>query len=152
MKKVCVKTVVVGRSGKSTIRTPLTVDVGSKNQAIPINVDYDSEQEPYGSSDNFFNEEVTIAPDNSAEESTTHKRNISNFCNWEKIRPMLLKASFEDASFPTNDAPMCSVCMNKQACVRCQYCGPRQFFCEECALAFHETRNQFHVMEKWMVI
>ena len=125
--------------------------MGGKNQAIPINVD----SEPKGpccSDDNFFNEEATIALDNGAEDSITRKHNISNFCNWEKIRPILLKARFEDGSFPINDASMCSVCMNKQACVRCQYCGPRQFFCEECALAFHETRNQFHVMEKWMVI
>ena len=121
IKNVCVKTVVVGRSRKCTIRMPLTVDVGSKNQAIPINLIIIVSKGLMARTTIFFNEEVIIAPDNSAEESTTHKRTTSNFCNWEKIC-LLLKASFEDASFPINDAPMCNVSMNDAPMCRVCVC------------------------------
>lgn len=145
IQKVCVKTVVMGRSGRSVVRTPLSVD-------IPTTTKYTSGENMEVSCVEDHVEEEVFDLNLNSEDSAAYRRNINSRCNWEKIRLMLIKARLEDYSFPEN--AMCGVCANDQAeaCIRCQYCGPKQFFCETCALKVHEIRNQFHVMEKWMVI
>ena len=148
VRKVFVKTTVIGRSGKSIVHTPLTVDMPA---STPSSMDKSSDKTMKVScSDDHVAEDVVFNPSSTSEDSAAHRRNISSFCNWEKIRPILIKARIEDYSFAEN--AVCGVCANVEACVRCQYCGPKQIFCESCALSVHETRNQFHVMEKWMVI
>ena len=147
VQKVCVKTIVMGRNGKSVVQTPLTVDKPTSSKgtsAKNLEVPRPDEHVDVADEDGIFE------PNFAGEDSASHHRNISNFCNWEKIRSMLIKAYIEDNSL--GDNAMCCVCGNEEACIRCQYCGPRQYFCDTCALTVHEHRNQFHVMEKWMVI
>ncbi len=42
-------------------------------------------------------------------------------------------------------------CCNSSAVCRCMDCGPRQYFCMDCASALHEKRNYFNVLETFKV-
>ncbi|XP_028414296.1 uncharacterized protein LOC114537451 [Dendronephthya gigantea] len=153
MRKACVKTVVLGRNGKSSITTPLTVDVettASNKHSTSLHADLHSDESCDLQIDHNAQtpHELPVVDDLENEESATQRRNVSNYLNWEKIRPQLLKAKFEDAILPSG--VMCGVCSQNEANIRCKYCGPRQFFCENCAIEQHESRNKFHVMDKWM--
>ena len=83
------------------------------------------------------------------EDSANTKRNISLFCNWEKLRPRILRTFLDKNSL--NDDQICVLCLVQPASIQCSYCRPRQQLCETCAYSLHEKRNQFHVMEKWTV-
>ncbi len=151
--KVYLDTVVLGRNGKAVVRTPLTVDSNTTNCATPSQ---SNNVEPVESPSDIMDDILNRHEDNDLnhsdnEESSNHQRNIRNFCNWEKIRPSLLKASFEDACFP-DGVVVCGGCQTEAPSIRCRYSGPGQFFCEKCAPHIPEKRNQFHVMKKWVVI
>lgn len=154
MRKACVKTVVLGKRGKSTISTPLRVDLNSATSRKPSTSTDDSSHIDESTcdlqEDSQTCHELNTVDDIENEESAAQKRNVNSYINWEKVRPLLLKAKFEDESFP--NGVVCSVCSENEANIRCQHCGPRQYFCQSCAMDQHKTRNQFHVMDKWMVL
>ena len=154
MRKAFVKTVVLGKRGKSTISTQLSVDLNSASLKKPSTRTDDSshiDESMYGlQEDSQTCHELNTVDDIENEESAAQKRNINSYINWEKIRPVLLKAKFEDESFP--NGVVCSGCSENEANIRYQHCGPRPYFCHSCAMDQHKSQNQFHVMDKWMVL
>jgi len=81
--------------------------------------------------------------------SSYEKRQITNIQNWEKVRRQLFDAYVEGLFIPNDTS--CVYCLQKAATLRCQYCGPKQYFCLDCANILHSARNSFHVLEKWKV-
>ena len=81
-------------------------------------------------------------------------RNISSVYNWEKVSGKLLEATVEEEGMA--ESGICVVCKEREPFLRCHYCGPRQFFCSNCARDLHArdlhaNRNQFHVLEQWKI-
>ena len=81
---------------------------------------------------------------------TSNKRKINSLSNREKIRDALLKVRVENASFP--EGSNCVVCKAEMPIMRCEYCGPKQYFCSTCARDMHAQRNKYHVLEQWQVL
>lgn len=81
--------------------------------------------------------------------SVSERRKIAASSNWGKIRDVLLTARIEESSFP--EESNCVVCRNNVASIRCENCGPRQYFCMKSTQEIHEKRNKFHVLEQWQV-
>lgn len=79
--------------------------------------------------------------------SSYEKRHIANIQKWDNIRRQLFDSYVEECCFPTDTT--CVYCLQEPATLRCQYCGPKQYFCLECANILHSVRNHFHVLEKW---
>ena len=140
-KPVSVKAIVRGRTGKTVIHTPLTV---SSNTA--------GSQPNQGSSsllEAVDDPDIPVFSPDEAQHSEAHRRNYSSVANWEKIRDKLLTTAVGEETLP--EKYVCAVCKQREATVRCRYCGPRQFFCLICAHDLHVKRNQFHVLEQWKV-
>ena len=85
------------------------------------------------------------------QELSTQQQNrvLSISANWEKVREKLLNSYIEEQHLPDN--VNCVNCQKSIATTRCEYCGPRQYFCVGCARALHVNRNKFHVLEQWKV-
>ena len=81
--------------------------------------------------------------------SLQQNRVLSTSGNWEKVREKLLNSHIEEQQLPDN--VICINCQQGIATTRCEYCGPRQYFCVGCARALHGSRNKFHVLEQWKV-
>ncbi|XP_027035703.1 uncharacterized protein LOC113664303, partial [Pocillopora damicornis] len=79
--------------------------------------------------------------------SSYEKRHIANIQKWDNIRRQLFDSYVEECCFLTDTT--CVYCLQEPATLRCQYCGPKQYFCLECANILHSVRNHFHVLEKW---
>ena len=141
LQQLSVKTKVFDRKGTFSTRTPLTIErSNSSGTNISTNVLGEIGE---------LEEEAVVNENSSCDDSQNTQRNISTFCNWEKLRTRLRRASLEECCLKSDQT--CVVCLTQPAVIRCTYCGPRQYFCQTCAYSLHEERNQFHVMEKWMV-
>ena len=138
LQQCTVKTKILSRRGNYVVRTPLVVqkEIPKSNAQLDLLLD-----EPFELEGNSC--------DRMCDDSANTQRNISAFCNWEKLRPQLLTSHLEQSYL--RDSESCIVCLKESATIRCTYCGPRQYFCQSCANSQHERRNQFHVMEKWEV-
>ena len=76
-------------------------------------------------------------------------RRVKEYNSWEEVRQSLLHARIEEEAFSSDT--MCVECCNSLAVCRCMECGPRQYFCMDCASALHEKRNYFHVLQAFKV-
>jgi len=142
LKPVSVKTIVLGRTGKSVIHTPLAVSSASQpnegsSSSLPEAAFEDVHDVPVFSSDD-------------SQQSAAHRRNYNSVINWEKIRERLLITAIGEESLP--EKCICVCCKERESTVRRRYCGPGQFFCYTCARDLHAERNQFHVLEQWKVL
>lgn len=82
---------------------------------------------------------------------TNHeKRQLNLTQKWTDIREDVLKAYSKVSHIPGGQE--CVVCRQVEAVLRCEHCGPRQYYCLACGHAMHENRNYFHVLELWKVI
>ena len=145
LKKLSVKTTVLGRSGRSTIRVPLSVESNSATATLVESTGSGGADLLGGETDDHF-EHIC---DDDKEDSSHARRSINSFANWERLRPHFLRATVEELCIP--EGTNCCVCLVEMATIRCTYCGPRQFFSQSCAYTLHETRNQLRVMEQWTV-
>ena len=129
------KTTIVGKKGKTEIRTPLSVNNALRNHALQANVECANQPSSVQTERNENMllldacDSTDIAQDDIA--ITSNQREIASSSNWAKIRDALLTARIGDAAFPENS--ICVVCNESMASVRCEYCGPRQYFCFKCA-------------------
>lgn len=126
-KPVSMKTIVLGRTGKTVIHTPLAV---SSNTA--------GSQPNQGSSsllEAVDDLDIPVISPDEVQRSEFHQRNYSSVANWEKIRDKLLTTAVREETLP--EKYVCAVCKQREATVRCRYCGPRQFFCSTCAHDLH---------------
>ena len=124
---------------KNVVRTPRTgTSTSTSSQSCgDIDVDTamfdDQDQRPRSSKDQF------------------RKNNL--FVNWQNIASDLTSSYFDGCHLPLNSK--CVVCAEKSmdvmATVRCFECGPKQFYCMDCAQMIHEKRHHFHVMDVWKV-
>ena len=143
--KATLKTVVWGRRGKSVLRTPLTVRQSpskkkcrlAEGRAIDVEIVKHHQSEPVCET---LNEKVHV-----------NQRKVSNTSNWEKIREAMLRVRISNDDFEEGTST-CVVCGDSLATIRCQYCGPKQYFCHICAENIHADRNQFHVLEQCKVL
>ena len=145
MKKLSVKTTVLGRSGRSTIRVPLSVESNSATATLVESTGSGGADLLGGETDDHF-EHIC---DDDKEDSSHARRSINSFANWERLRLHLVRATVEELCI--SEGTNCCVCLVEMATIRCTYCGPRQFFSQSCAYTLHETRNQLRVMEQWTV-
>lgn len=81
--------------------------------------------------------------------SKYHLRRVKEYSSWEAIRESLLQTRVEEEAFSC--ATVCIECATNIAVCRCVECGPRQFFCHDCAKLVHEKRHYFHVLETYKV-
>lgn len=141
VKPVSLKTIVLGRTGKTVMHTPLAVS--SNAAGSQLNQGTSSRTEAV----DVDNHDVPVFSPDEAQHSTAQRRNNNSVVNWEKMRDKLFMAAVEEESLP--EKAVCVVCKQRESTVRCRYCGPRQFFCSTCAHDLHAERNQFHVLEQW---
>ena len=91
--------------------------------------------------------------ENQPQPSTYERRRIKEAENWGSLQDVLVEACIETSAMPPNQR--CVACLedgkSNRSKIRCQDCGPNQFFCHECAEKLHTTRNLFHVVEVWKV-
>ncbi|RMX52982.1 hypothetical protein pdam_00025094, partial [Pocillopora damicornis] len=73
--------------------------------------------------------------------SSYEKRHIANIQKWDNIRRQLFDSYVEECCFLTDTT--CVYCLQEPATLRCQYCGPKQYFCLECA-------NILHIIKEYM--
>ena len=155
-RQAVLRTTVLGRNGKTVIRNPLTnrsrsrADITSKIFHSSTN-----ERRDILSPNVMPGEQSQIADEigGSGDEKeciTSKKRKINSLSNWKKIRDGLLKARVENASF--REGSNCVACKAVVAIMRCEYCGPKQYFCSTCARDIHVERNKYHVLEQWQVL
>lgn len=125
VKPVSVKTIVLGRTGKTVIHTLLAV---SSNTA--------GSQLNQGTSSliteavNVDNHDVPVFSHDEAQHSTAQRRNCNSVVNWAKIHDNLFMAAVGEESLP--EKVVCVICKQCELTVRCQYWGPSQFFCSTC--------------------
>ena len=139
LRQLSIKTKVFDKKGMFSTRTALTIERSNSSGSTNISTNVLGE----------IGEEAIVNENTSCDDSLNTQRNINTFCNWEKLRTRLQRASLEECYMESEQT--CVVCHTQPAEIRCPYCGPRQYFCQTCAYSLHEERNQFHVMEKWMV-
>jgi len=144
VKPVSVKTIVLGRTGKTVIHTPLAVSSNAAGSQLNQGT-----SSPITDAVDVDNVDVPVFSPDEAQHSTAQRRICNSVVNWEKVRDKLFMAAVEEESLP--EKAVCVVCKQRESTVRCRYCGPRQFFCSTCAHDLHAERNQFHVLEQWKV-
>ncbi|PFX18881.1 hypothetical protein AWC38_SpisGene16723 [Stylophora pistillata] len=130
----------IRRDGKkTTVSIPLRVDLGKQP--------HKSTEENSQDTNSPVEQDVPLEDVDKQELSTQQQnRVLSISANWEKVREKLLNSYIEEQHLPDN-----TNCVNRQksiATTRCEYCGPRQYFCVECARALHVNRNKSHVLEQ----
>ena len=143
LKPVSLNVKNIGRDGKeTTVSIPLKVDFGRQPEKTmeENNKEIDSPEE----------QDVPLHDlENQPSTSQQQNRVLSTSGNWEKVREKLLNSYIEEQQLPDN--VICVNCQEVIATTRCEYCGPRQYFCVGCAQALHGSRNKFHVLEQWKV-
>ena len=147
-KPVSVKTIVLGRTGKTVIHTPLAV--GSNATGSRPTQGTSSLGEAVDDHVHDDHDILGFSPDE-AELSAAHRRNLNSVVHWEKIRDKLFTTAVGEETLPENRMCLCRMQTTRVCYMRCRYCGPRQFFCSTCAHDLHAERNQFHVLEQWKV-
>ncbi|XP_022779368.1 uncharacterized protein LOC111320900 [Stylophora pistillata] len=131
----------IWRDGKkTTVSIPLRVDLGEQP--------HKSTEENSQDTNSPVEQDVPL-DDLDKQELSNQQQNrvLSISTNWEKVRENLLNSYIEEQHLPDNIN--CVNCQESIATTRCEYCGPRQYFCVECARALHVNRNKFHVLEQW---
>ena len=93
--------------------------------------------------------EVEINSEKPSGLSKHHLRRVKEYNSWEGIRESLLQTRVEEEAFSCET--VCIECNTNYAVCRCVECGPRQFFCHDCAKLVHEKRNYFHLLETYKV-
>ena len=133
----------IGRNGKkTTLSILLRVDL--------VKQPHKSTEENSQDTNSPVEQDVPLG-DLDKQELSTQQQNrvLSISANWEKVREKLLNSYIEEQHLPDN--VNCVNCQKSIATTRCEYCGPRQYFCVGCARALHVNRNKFHVLEQWKV-
>ncbi|KAJ7375262.1 hypothetical protein OS493_002009 [Desmophyllum pertusum] len=146
-KPVSVKNNCPWKRRKSVIHTPLAVNTNaSRKEYTSTRANQPTSSSPPESADIIDDHDVPVfSPE--AQHSEAYRRNLNSVLNWDKVRDQLLNANVEEEAMPASS--LCSLCKEQEPSLRCQYCGPRQFFCSKCAHDLHAERNQFHIMELW---
>ena len=144
-KPVSVKTIFLGRTGKSVIHTPLAVSSASSCSSQPSEGSSSLSEAALEVND----QDVPVFFSDEFQQSTAHRRSCSSVFNWEKIREKLRVTAVAEECLP--EKCLCVLCKERESTVRCRYCGPKQFFCSTCAHDLHAERNQFHILEQWKV-
>ena len=85
-KPVSVKTIVLGRTGKSVIHTPLAVSSASSSQP---NEGSSSSLPEAAFEDVTPVHDVPVFSSDDSQQSAAHRRNFNSMINWEKIRQQL---------------------------------------------------------------
>ena len=144
-KPVSVKTIVLGRTGKSVIHTPLAVSSANSCTSQPSEGSSPLPEAALKVND----QDVPVFSSNEFQQSAAHRRNYSSVFNCEKIREKLLVTAVAEECLP--EKCLCVFCKEQESTTRCRCCGRKQFFCSTCAHDLHVERNQFHVLEQWKV-
>ena len=71
----------------------------------------------------------------------------ASVAGWKGVQEELRVIVTQSAAMPPGQLCFCE----EAACLRCQQCGPRGFFCSPCFTKVHGHINIFHVPEKWEV-
>ena len=134
LKPVCLNVKNIGRDGKKTaVSIPLKVDFGRQPEK--------STQENNKEIDSPEGQDVPLH-DVENQLCTSQQQNhvLSTSGNWEKVRGKKLNSYIEEQQLPDN--VICVNCQEGIATIRCEYCGPHQYFCNGCARALHGSRNR----------
>ncbi|XP_028519375.1 uncharacterized protein LOC110253726 isoform X2 [Exaiptasia diaphana] len=139
IRAVKLKTTFISRSGKRCVYVP----VNSVNSAKK-STEKRFEQTSQASS---ITREVSIDEPSACNLTLHQKRQVFTYNNWKRVRDSIFNAFIDESHLP-RDAT-CIECNKEAATIRCQDCGTRQFFCEQCAENLHSKRNHFHILEVW---
>ena len=121
VKPVSMKTIVLGRTGKTVIHTPLAVSSNAAGSQLNQGT-----SSPITDTEDVDNHDVPVFSPDEAQHSTAQRRICNSVVNWQKIRDKLFMAAVEEESLP--EKAVCVQCKQRESTDRCRYCGPRQFF------------------------
>jgi hypothetical protein len=96
-----------------------------------------------------------IFEDRSDEEEETslsshNKRKLRLLSSWREGRESMIKTYRKSINIPRT--AFCCHCLSRNPEFRCKDCGPYTFFCLDCLVEIHGTKNYFHSPEKWQVL
>lgn len=111
-KLVSLKTVLLGRKGKTVLQTPLSVTSNAEHSRTTSSTSQAKTSSPPGVPEGEVVAEHEVAVFSSgAQHSGAYRTNLSSVFNWEKVRVNLLKAMAEEP-MPKNS--LCSVCEEQE--------------------------------------
>ena len=138
-KRVSVKTIVLGRTGKTVIHTPLTVrSNASGSQPTQGTSSLGEAVDDHVHDDHDI---LRFSPDE-AQLSAAHRRNLNPVVHWEKLQDKLFATAVGEETLP--EKCVCVVC-RRESTMRCWYCGPRQFLVRLVLMIYtrRETNSTF---------
>jgi len=143
-KPVTLKAKFIDRKGSRNIKIPLNLNVGSaRSRSAPANLANSA------SSDVSLSDRVDQVIFQEDTVSSHEIRRIRELKKWSGLRELLVNVAVEESCLLPGT--ICMHCQQTEATVRCNDCGPRQFFCLECSKSLHKTRNIFHILQLWTV-
>ena len=97
--------------------------------------------------DGSLNLEGDILANN--EQQTAHeKRKLKAAKAWEFSRALIFQCAVECSALPK---VLCQYCNKANSSVYCKQCGPRVYYCVECAVKLHTTKYVLHSPQLWKV-
>ena len=94
-----------------------------------------------------LNLESDIAESN-GQQSAHEKRKRKAAMAWEFSRPLIFRCAVECSALPK---ALCQHCNKANSSVYCKQCGPRVYYCVECAVKLHTTKYVLHSPQLWKV-
>lgn len=104
------------------------------------------------SSDQMLDEnyENTTYDEPDIEQQTAHtKRKQRAAEKWQLVQSTALNGIIINMSEPLLD---CATCGNCRGIVKCDQCGPRMYYCKQCAIDIHRHSLFHHFLEVWEVL
>ena len=146
MKQAKIKATILTPKGRKKIDIPLSI-----KRPLLVDRDGHGERSSYESHANADDAEKLHFDHGSTfcDLREREKRRIASGCRWDAVKGQLVGGTVSQFVLPSNIA--CCCCKNCLAVVRCEECGPRQYFCLNCCKTLHSSRNYFHVPELWEV-
>ena len=98
--------------------------------------------------DEPFNVEGATADSRSRQQTAHQKRKLQAAKAWESSRASIFRCAVECSSMPKG---FCQHCNKVNSLVCCKQCGPRVYYCVECAVKLHTTMYVLHSPQLWKV-
>jgi len=98
--------------------------------------------------DASFNAEGDTAKSTNGKLTAHQKRKLQAAKAWESSRASIFRCAVEYSTLPK---VFCQHCNKVNSSVCCKQCGPRVYYCVECAVKLHTTMYVLHSPQLWKV-
>ena len=86
--------------------------------------------------------------ENNGQQTAHEKRKLKAAKAWEFSRVLIFRCAVECSALPK---VLCQHCSKANSSVYCKQCGPRVYYCVECAVKLHTTKYVLHSPQLWKV-